>query len=288
MNAAEIVLIILGFLSISISFFLGSKEETDETSDVSLEERTKAIWTPKEEQLVKERICLILNEEKDNTLAVTTDLLNRKSNEKIIEFDEFAKPLMEKIRHNHEEVVFMYNMLTEKEKEWKEAAKRQVKPVPVQLVSPAQPAVIQEQPVVSQAPPVSQTQPAVTKAPPISPAPAVSPEPSVSQIQAEEQQLPEIPQVQEEPLPERKPQPRKEKIFEKMVQEEAWEEKDMSVDVKEDNDSKASDAAKKIDDLNKQIITLHKQGKSVLEISKELNVGQGEVKLTIALYGGNK
>lgn len=270
MNAAEILLIILGFLSISISFFLGSKEETDEAPETSPEGRTKAIWTEKEEQLVKERICLILNEEKDNTLAVTTDLLNRKSNEKIIEFDEFAKPLMEKIRHNHEEVVFMYNMLTEKEKEWKEAAKRPAAPVA------AQPEVSQVQPVVSQAQPVSQVQPVVNQAQP------------VRQIQPEEQQIPERQQVQEEPLPELEPEPQKEKGLEKMVQEEIQEMEEMSVGVTDDKDSKTQDAAKKIDDLNKQIVSLHKQGKSVLEISKELNVGQGEVKLTIALYGGNK
>jgi hypothetical protein len=33
---------------------------------------------------------------------------------------------------------------------------------------------------------------------------------------------------------------------------------------------------------------MHKEGKSVLEISKALNIGQGEVKLIIALYGGKK
>lgn len=274
MNAAEIVLIILGFLSISISFFLGSKEETDEAPETSPEGRTKAIWTEKEEQLVKERISLILNEEKDNTLAVTTDLLNRKSNEKIIEFDEFAKPLMEKIRHNHEEVVFMYNMLTEKEKEWKEAAKRPVA----------------AQPEVSQVQPVSQAQQVVNQAPPVSPVqPAVIPVQSeVSQVQPVSQILPEEPQIQEEPLPETKLEPQKEKGLKMMLQEESQEMEDMSVDAMDDKDSKAQDAAKKIDDLNKQIVSLHKQGKSVLEISKELNVGQGEVKLTIALYGGNK
>lgn len=283
MNAAEILLIILGFLSISISFFLGSKEETDEAPETSPEGRTKAIWTEKEEQLVKERICLILNEEKDNTLAVTTDLLNRKSNEKIIEFDEFAKPLMEKIRHNHEEVVFMYNMLTEKEKEWKEAAKRPAAPVA------AQPEVSQVQPVVSQAQPVSQVQPVVSQAQPVSQVqPVVNQAQPVRQIQPEEQQIPERQQVQEEPLPELEPEPQKEKGLEKMVQEEIQEMEEMSVGVTDDKDSKTQDAAKKIDDLNKQIVSLHKQGKSVLEISKELNVGQGEVKLTIALYGGNK
>ena len=40
--------------------------------------------------------------------------------------------------------------------------------------------------------------------------------------------------------------------------------------------------------VNDQVLKLYKQGKSVVEISKELNVGQGEVKLTLALYGGNR
>ena len=33
-----------------------------------------------------------------------------------------------------------------------------------------------------------------------------------------------------------------------------------------------------------RIRTLYKQGKSVVDISKELNIGQGEVKLMIAMY----
>jgi len=33
---------------------------------------------------------------------------------------------------------------------------------------------------------------------------------------------------------------------------------------------------------------MYKEGKSILEISKELNIGQGEVKLVIALYGGKR
>ena len=41
------------------------------------------------------------------------------------------------------------------------------------------------------------------------------------------------------------------------------------------------------DDVNEKIKKLHKQGKSVLEISKQLNIGQGEVKLVLALYGGD-
>ena len=39
-------------------------------------------------------------------------------------------------------------------------------------------------------------------------------------------------------------------------------------------------------DLNAQMLALYKQGKSILEISKMLHVGQGEVKLIVSLYGG--
>ena len=39
--------------------------------------------------------------------------------------------------------------------------------------------------------------------------------------------------------------------------------------------------------VNEKIKELHKQGKSVLEISKQLNIGQGEVKLcSCTLWGG--
>lgn len=39
------------------------------------------------------------------------------------------------------------------------------------------------------------------------------------------------------------------------------------------------------DNKNDEILKLYKQGKSVLEISKALGLGQGEVKLVIGLYG---
>lgn len=40
-----------------------------------------------------------------------------------------------------------------------------------------------------------------------------------------------------------------------------------------------------IDNKNDEILKLHKEGLSVLEISKTLGLGQGEVKLVIGLYG---
>ena len=39
---------------------------------------------------------------------------------------------------------------------------------------------------------------------------------------------------------------------------------------------------------NKEILSLYKKGNSVLEISKALDMGQGEVKLVIDLFQGVK
>ena len=39
------------------------------------------------------------------------------------------------------------------------------------------------------------------------------------------------------------------------------------------------------DNKNEEILKLYRQGKNVLEISRELGLGQGEVKLVIGLYG---
>lgn len=220
MNTAEIVLLVLGFVSISISFFIGNKKNAEDIPEISSEGNSRDIWTEKEENMVREQIHSILSEEKENILAETTDYLNRKSNEKIMEFDEFSSQLMEKINHNHEEVVFMYSMLNEKEKELKEeAAKRPVK-----------------KKVVSE---------------------EVSPE-----------------------TPEKREESKKSAAGHKDNNTQMKVKKKPEVSSKKEEGTSAGSA-------NEEIIKMYKQGKSVLEISKELNIGQGEVKLMIALYGGN-
>lgn len=217
MNAAEVILLILGFMSISVSFFIGNKREEKDGIGGAEETASRDIWTEKEEALVREQVETILNEERDHMIAETTDSLNRKSNEKIMEFDEFSSQILEKINRNHEEVVFMYNMLNEKEKEFKQAAAKKTVKKQEQVVKP-------------------------------------DPEGSdpVSGIsQAETKPKPKKPKAKSEPA-----------------------------------EKKSTSASK--GNTNDTIIRMYKEGKSVLDISKELNIGQGEVKLMVALYGGNK
>ncbi len=233
MNVAEIILLLLGFASISISFFMGNKEQPETERETPGEEETsKSVWTRKEEKIVQERIRSILNKEKEEILAETAEELSRRSNEKIMEFDEFSRQLLEKINQNHEEVVFMYNMLSEKEKEWKEEAARPGKKAPL----------------------------------PEKRAEAASEE--------EDVRLPEEAEQTEEK--------------ETGNQAETLSALAAPVKKQKTENRSAGPAAPAAGGINDRMIKLYREGKSVLEISKELNVGQGEVRLTIALYGGNR
>lgn len=237
MNVAEIILLLLGFASISISFFMGNKEQPEtEKATPGEEETSKSVWTRKEEEIVQERIRSILNKEKEEILAETAEALSRRSNEKIMEFDEFSRQLLEKINHNHEEVVFMYNMLSEKEKEWKEEAARPVKKEPL-------------------------------------------PE-KIAEAAAEEEDVRQPEEANAEAG----------QTEEKETGSQAETLSALAAPVKKQKteSGSAGPAAPAAGGINDRMIKLYREGKSVLEISKELNVGQGEVRLTIALYGGNR
>lgn len=275
MNAAEIILLMLGFLSVSISFFVGKQGKDQVEEERSEDGFSRDLWTDKEEEMIREQITRILSEEKNDIVVETTNILNRRSNEKIMEFDEFSSQVMAKISHNHDEVVFMYNLLSEKEKEWKEAAAKRP--------------VADKEPVPETAAPEPEAQKTYTAATPVPEAPA-----SPAAV-PDKQEVRTVGKTQVTGLEQLA---RRTKDGAKGAQAvpgqiAAADSGQMELDgaaqsvqaVTETADNLPSGGA---GSLNDQIIKLHKQGKSVVEISRELNVGQGEVKLTIALYGGSR
>ncbi len=231
MNAMEIILLIIGFIAVSVSFFVGGRETEPDAKNSDDEQKSRDIWTEKEAEIVKEQIDAILNEETEEIVAEAAETLNRKSNEKIMEFDEFSSQIVEKIKHNHEEVVFMYNMLNEKQKELKEDMTRLVAKEPVATEGK------EELPIQKKSP----------EKIPADSMPGAKP-PAVKAVETE--------RAAESP-----------------------------------SDRKADEVAEKTvkraaQGANQEIIKMYRKGKSVLQISKELGIGQGEVKLMIALYGG--
>lgn len=111
-----IVLLIIGGLFLGSSFLFGEK------SSSKLESRNDRDGI-KEDKIVKEEIKhtleTTLSAVTEETIIKTEDELSKLSNEKIIAVHDFSNQVLNKINMNHEEVIFLYNMLNEKEQEIK-------------------------------------------------------------------------------------------------------------------------------------------------------------------------
>jgi hypothetical protein len=121
MTPLVIFLIIMGIAAIIISCFLIDKAGNSNEVYEALAGQRELNLT--EIQEIKKKIDVLLQEASEDTVIKVDDKLSQISNEKIIAVNDFSNQLLEKISQNHEEVVFLYNMLNEKETELKDIMK---------------------------------------------------------------------------------------------------------------------------------------------------------------------
>lgn len=115
MTGLEITLFILGTAFIIISFFIVDNSENKPKASAA-----RALDADAFEQLrtdFTERTA----KEADIILHEAEDKLESLSNDKIIAVGEYSDQVLEKIEANHKEVVFLYQMLNDKEEELKSA-----------------------------------------------------------------------------------------------------------------------------------------------------------------------
>lgn len=118
MTVFDVSMVILGLVLIGVSFFFtekaaskGKKEEMANTIKGLDEDRLLAIQNTVEDNLVKISEAIVVKTENN---------LNKVTNEKIMAISDYSEQIIEKIEQNHMEVVFLYNMLNEKETSLKE------------------------------------------------------------------------------------------------------------------------------------------------------------------------
>lgn len=198
MDLLEIILLITGAVIIVVSSWLirnpdkKAEANSNESNDNAIKRFSENLSTVSEDIISK-----------------TEEYLNRLSNEKIMAVSEYSDQILEKMDRNHEEVIFLYNMLTNKEKELKETLKE------------------------------------------------------LNDAQRKVREL--LANI------------RNERDHENFMNASF---KDYTGNIEEDHNNSHSVMKK-----NEEILNLYSQGMSVLEISKKLGVGQGEVKLIIDLFG---
>lgn len=262
MTGLEIALFILGTAFVIISFFI--VENNDRTPKAAA---TSALDADSFEEL-REGFVTKSQKEADIILAETKEKLEDVSNDKIIAVGEYSDQILEKINSNHKEVVFLYQMLNEKEEELKTAVTKmdntriecekmlkEAEEAKAKAAEQPAPAAPVRRPAAAAAPkaviPASvsakQTKPPVRTVTKPASSPAVSAGTSTG----------------------RPVQPNH--VTPVRVLAEAKSEPNANADTGSFN-------------RNDEIIALYKKGKSVMEISKLLGIGQGEVRLIINLY----
>lgn len=119
MTVFDIFMVILGLVLVAVSFFfvekVSSKDEKNQSSTSNNEfdeERILTIQNTVEENIKKISEAVIVN---------TENSLNKVTNEKIMAITDYSDQILEKIDQNHTEVVFLYNMLNEKDEALKQS-----------------------------------------------------------------------------------------------------------------------------------------------------------------------
>lgn len=217
MTLLEIFLILFGIGITIISCFLVDKSSTREavlSSEGAMvgQELMKYELTTDDKAQIKEKFESMIRETVQETVWKTEDELSKLSNEKIIAIDDFSKQIIEKISQNHEEVIFLYNMLNEKDTEIRNTV-RKLENVSEKLKSKTVVAKVAKETTVSD----------------------ISPLKPKTELDQSNQIINSSPE-----------------------------------EMSENNNSK--------------ILELYKQGNSIVDISKNLEIGQGEVKLVLDLF----
>lgn len=116
MNLMEIFLLIAGVIVFIVSFLLpeGKNPLEKETKDALNNEVQKLV--SKEMEQVKNKVSEVVDETVTYAVEKSERSLERISNEKIMAVNEYSDTVLDEIHKNHEEVVFLYDMLNQKQK----------------------------------------------------------------------------------------------------------------------------------------------------------------------------
>ncbi len=220
MGAMEVFLIITAVIVIAVSFCIKEKSDKNEDEKKSGQDEVKAVT----QEMIKEEIQNQLAMISDDMLENTEAKLDKIANQKIMAVGNYSEDVLKNIEENHNEVMFLYNMLNDKETTLKNTV-RDIEAVKVSVRKMA--------------------------------------DNVENDVQGWENEIKLSQEEETVPAEDKKEQPSQENVLE---MEDAEEEDQRS---------------------NKEkILELYRQGKSNIEIAKQLNLGVGEVNLVLGLFKG--
>lgn len=253
MTAIGIVLIIIGTIFMIGSFFVSEKlsgAEIGEMSKLSQIEMRRML--EKELESAENEINQKISEEVDKAVGAAIDDVERKvdkeTNEKIMAIDDFSNTIIENMNKTHDEIMFLYGMLNDKQSSISEASEEIKK-----LIDQSKESEMNMSKAMDQ---------------------WSSHNSSQNDIQENDRSF-----VNEQ------------KNLNLSGMDDTF---NQIIKMEEDNNQKVElnsgieEVKDVIDDENmnhnQEILSLHKKGKSNVEIAKKLKLGMGEVKLVLDLF----
>lgn len=250
MEAIEIIILSIGVILVAVTYILSEKFELGGKSiDEEISSNTKKIA----EELAREEVERELANIIDEKIEAASVELDKIANEKILAVGNYSDDILEKIDNNHNEVMFLYNMLNEKEAALKdtirdiEALKLSVKKMA--LVNDMSAAVAKK---VEQAVAKKRAKQAELKSE------------SVANNEEKKKETTEKAPSSENSTPDEKSEKR--------------------VEMEKDALRRNREVSEETGNKNEEILRLHKEGSTNMEIAKKLGIGIGEVRLVIDLF----
>lgn len=114
MGILEILLLVIGGAIFVLSFILpAEKEKLPEASKALAKEEIESLVS-KEIDNIRSHVDDVVEESMEYAMEKTERSLERLSNEKIMAVNEYSDTVLQEIHRNHEEVMFLYDMLNDK------------------------------------------------------------------------------------------------------------------------------------------------------------------------------
>lgn len=114
MDIVEIVLLAVGGIVFLVSFFLPERKNADGSNSKLAEDEMKLLVS-REFDAIKSHVDDVVEEAVTYAMEKTERSLERLSNEKIMAVSEYSDTVLAEIHKNHEEAMFLYDMLNNKQ-----------------------------------------------------------------------------------------------------------------------------------------------------------------------------
>lgn len=287
MTGSVAVMMIMGIILILASFFvsekLTKKEDVFNADLLTVDDNYE--FSERELRVIRRKIEDVIAEQAKDILYETNDSLSNMANEKTMALGDYAVAVCEEIEKNHKEVMFLYSMLEDKQKEIMNTVKtvdetsKNLKEMISELKKERRLDETLKEPM-----------PKMSAIDQLTNLTRMKKEAEQSKLIENVQSAVEILEEEKTVIPVRQAASVKAQEYEEVIEEseeesENTESEDIFAEM-DQADLDFEDEFQENENSNDIILEMYKNGNSIIDIAKQLGLGVGEVKLVIDLYRG--